>query len=205
MGRGSREYYISCREEECWEILEALLESIKARNISYKVSDKGIWIRVSGLAPEAKQTWFQAKRIAASTKSLSRSRRGTQISLEAVFSRVKATFPPQVLEEVLSLSGYPTSITGGEIVTAASPDTLLAAASRIAAASRSLPPRLRGSAARKFVLAASTVLGAEPSTVVEEAVDKGILMRDPDTGFLILTREWRSALRGFIREAGGTG
>ena len=198
-GKSSREFYIKCRGEECWEILEALLDNLKARDISYRVTDRGIWIRISGLDPEVKRLWSLAKRVAASTKSFTRTGRGVEIEIDALFKKLHATFPPQALEEALNLLGIPASIVEGRIRTAADPDTLLRVASLIAEASRSLPPSLRSSAARRMILAASAVLEIAPEELVERAEELGILAKDPDTGMFVLMREWRRGLRDLVK------
>jgi len=199
----SREFYISCSGDECWDILDSLLDNVKANSIQYRVTSNGIWIKISGLSPEIKEAWIKARRIASSSKSFTRSRRGVRTTLEALFSKTRLTFPSQVLEEVLAMQGYPTTISGSEVRSTADPDTLVNAAVRIAEIFHSLPSSLRGSAARKMITAASAILGIEPEETIEEAERLGVLVRDPDTGTLMLVKEWKTALRMLLKSLRG--
>lgn len=195
----ARSFYVKCSGEECEEVLAYILENVKARNISYRVTPSGIHIVIRGLEPEIRDAWQRIRYYVSLAKRLRSGRGMMEIPLNHLAKEAGVTVSAQALVEALKLRGYKAEFVGGLLRSDAPRDELVELARALGEMSRELGLRVRGSAARRMVSVAVALTGIGVEEVLKEAEKLGLLIYDEDSDRFVLTREWRDALRFLIK------
>ncbi len=194
-----RSFYVKCLGEECEEILAYILENVKARDVSYRVTPSGIYITIRGLEPEIRDAWQRIRYYASLSKRLRSGRGIVEVPINHLAKEAGVTVSAQALVEALKLRGYKAEFSEGLLRSDAPRDELLELARTLGEVSRELGLRVRGSAARRVVSVAVALTGMNVEEVLGEAERLGLLVYDEYSNRFVLTREWRDALRLLLK------
>ncbi len=194
-----RSFYVKCSGEECEDILSYLLENVKARDISYRVTPSGIYVTIRGLEPEIRDAWQRIRYYSSLAKRLRSGRGVVEIPVNHIAKETGVTVSAQALVEALRLKGYKAEFAEGLIRSDAPREELLGLARVLGEVAKSLGMVVRGSAARRLVSVAVALTGTRAEDVLEVAGRLGLMVYDEDSGRYVLTREWRDALRLLLR------
>ncbi len=193
-----REYFIPCSGGECIAIAELIQENIGNCEIAIDIRDNGLYIILYGYKTDVRNAWARIKKLVKSYReSVKPCREGYRVSVEYIVSKTRKTFPPLLLVEILKRMGYPTDYREGYIVSSLDTEEIIGCADKVASLLQEIRYDVWSTTAKYFVVAASILSNKEPSIVIEDAIEKGIMYRDEDDRPR-LKMEWRQALDKYL-------
>lgn len=197
-----RIYHISCHGEECYKLAEFIRENINVPEISISFREHGIYIELYGYKSDIRNAWNKIKHLLSMyKKSMVRTKKGYRIPIDYIVSRIRKTFPPVLLAEILRKMGYGVRCEGNFIETDIEPEELLELADKIADTIQAIRYKVGGTAAKYLVVAASILTNRSAKDIdmtINELVELGYLYIDED-GKARLKLEWRKALDMYLR------
>ncbi len=197
-----RVYHISCSGEECYKLAEFIRENISVPEISISFREHGIYIELYGYKSDIRNAWNKIKYLVSLYRqSTVRTGRGYRVSIDYIVSRIRKTFPPVLVAEILKRMGYSVEYRGDSIETNAEPDIVESVAEQVADIIQSIRYSVGGTATKYFISAATVLTNRSVERVEEvihELMELGYLYRDEDGRFR-LRLDWRRALDMYLR------
>jgi len=202
-----RFFYVPCKGEECFKLAEVIREKAPAvEQVDISISDHGLYIVMYGYESDVKSAWRYVRSLVASYKSAVKTKHGlTRVKVEYIVSKVRRTFPPRLLVEVLKRMGYRAELSedSSSIETNAPVEKLEELADLIAKRADEVRYEVRGTATKYYVVAASILSGKPVSEVLNIGVALGHLKLDENEKYSIVV-EWRQALSEFLSKVGSS-
>ena len=196
-----RVYHISCHGEECYKLAEFIRENISVPEISITFREHGIYVELYGYKSDIRNAWSKIKHLVNMYKrSMIRTRKGYRVTIDYIVSRIRKTFPPILLTEILRKLGYDVRYEGNIIEVDIEPDELIGLADKIADIIQAIRYKVGGTTAKYLVTAAAILTNRsveEIDQVIAELEELGYLYRDED-GKARLKLEWKKALDMYL-------
>jgi len=196
-----RVYHISCHGEECYRLAEFIRENISVPEINITFREHGIYVELYGYKSDIRNAWSKIKHLVSMYKrSMIRTRKGYRITIDYIVSRIRKTFPPILLIEILRKMGYDANYKENIIEVDIEPDELIKLADKIANIIQTIRYKVSGTTAKYLITAAAILTNRsieEIDQVVNELEELGYLFRDED-GKVRLKLEWRKALDMYL-------
>lgn len=197
-----RVYHISCHGEECYKLAEFIRENISVPEISITFREHGIYVELYGYKSDIRNAWSKIKHLVSMyRRSMTRTRKGYRITIDYIVSKIRKTFPPTLLVEILKKRGYSVSYEGDYIEIDIEPDELIELASRVADIIQAIRYEASGTTT-KYLITAATILTNRSSEDVDQVISEleelGYLYRDED-GKARLKLDWKKALDMYLR------
>ncbi len=199
-----RFFYIPCKGEECFKLAELIKEKIPSvEYIDITIEEDGLYIIMYGYKTDIKYAWEYIRRLVSSYKSSITTLKGgvKRIKIEYLVEKIRKTFPPIVLVEILERLGYKAGLNQDktEIYTDAPLELIEEIVNKIWEVINVIKYDVRGTTTKYFVVVLSIVLKMEPEQVLSRAHSMGIMDKDEEGKYRI-KKEWRKALNEFINE-----
>jgi len=199
-----RFFYIPCRGEECFKLAELIKEKIPSvEYVDITIEEDGLYITMYGYKTDIKYAWEYIRRLVSSYKSSITTLKGgvKRIKIEYLVEKIRKTFPPIVLVEILERLGYKAGLNQDktEIYTDAPIELIEEIVNKIWEVINVIKYDVRGTTTKYFVVVLSIVLKMEPEQVLSRAHSMGIMDKDEEGKYRI-KKEWRKALNEFISE-----
>ncbi len=199
-----RIFHVSCHGDECVELANIIAEKtppVESLNIS--IGENSLIIEMYGYRTDIRRAWEYIKRMVRAYRGQAVAGRGIKkYNIQYLVEKIHKTFPPRLLVEILSRRGYRAGYDGEYVETDADPGIIEELIEQINEITQRIRHRLRGTTTKYFVIAASILRNKEVEDVIEEAMNKGLLVLGEDNR-LILVKEWRSALDEMLRQDPG--
>ncbi|ACL11741.1 DUF2067 family protein [Desulfurococcus amylolyticus] len=193
-----RRYRIPCRGEECLKLYELVKERVPSiEHVEFAVTSNGLIVDAYGYETDLKKLWIELKNYSRMAKGVSGP--GLQaFSIDVIVKLTRKTFPPEVLVKILEKQGYKARLEDGTIYTNIEKNRILELVERISELNTAIRGRVKGTAARYFIITVTIITGLQLDDAINHAVEAGLLGVD-ESGLYVLKHEWRDAVDLFIK------
>ncbi|OYT40849.1 MAG: hypothetical protein B6U89_00875 [Desulfurococcales archaeon ex4484_58] len=194
-----RSFYIPCKSSECIKIAEIIREKAPAvGSMDLEIRDNGIYITMYGYKTDIKNAWEYIRRmIIAYKQSIIEYKGYRRISIDYLVSKIKHTFPPKLLVEIIKHMGHSIDIDDHIIVTNAPLEIIEDTAKRIVELMDTIKYDVRGKTTKYYVITLSILTNKDPSEIYEKGLMLNHLIKDEDDKYRIRV-EWRKAILDFL-------
>lgn len=180
------------------ELINTLLDNLPPTTlIYYRIRGDKIEITVQGLKHEVQGIWALIKHYYSDIMKV-KSQTAKQVKeypITYIVSKIRRTFPPDVLVEVLRTLGYTAEIRDDSVLTNADLDKIISIASKIADIIDRIKYEVVKKSTKKIIAYAAIVLDKEPEKVIEELKNAGILVEDDEAGKPMIRMDIAQAIR----------
>ncbi|MEL9909226.1 MAG: DUF2067 domain-containing protein [Desulfurococcus sp.] len=193
-----RRYRVPCRGEECLKLYELVKDRVPSiEHVEFAVTSNGLIIDAYGYETDLKKLWIELKNYSKMVKGVGGP--GLQaFSIDTIVKLIRKTFPPEVLVKILEKQGYKARLEDDTIYTNMEKNRLLELVERISELNTAVRGRVKGAAARYFIITVTIITGLQLDDAINHAVEAGLLGVD-ESGLYVLKHEWRDAVDLFIK------
>jgi len=197
-----RSFYIPCRGEECFKLAELIKEKTPVvESIEISIGERGLYIYMYGYKSDVKNAWEYIRNMISSYRSsvIDMGSGLKRIKINHIVEIVKHTFPPRLLNEILVLMNYKSSISenGDELITNAPIELITEVAGKIVNAMNEVKHVVRGTTAKYYIVGLKTLLDIPLDEIYRVGLMLKHLYLDEDEKYRLRV-EWRRGLREFI-------
>ena len=182
----SRKFVLNCIDEQtCIELVNTLLENLPTTMyVSYRIRGNKLEIVVQGLKHDVQGIWALIKHYHSDLLKIKaqKMKEFKEYPIRYIVSKIRRTFPPDIVVEILKAKGYKADLEDDKITTNANLDMVSDIASKVAKILDEIRYDVVGKSTKKIVVYASILLDKNPKDIVRVLIDEGILVEDEEVG-----------------------
>jgi len=182
----SRKFVLNCIDEQtCIELVNTLLENLPVTTcISYRIRGNKLEIVVQGLKHDVQGIWALIRHYYSDLLKVKaqKMKEFKEYPIRYIVSKIRRTFPPDIVVEILKAKGYKADLEDDRITTNASLDVVSDIAFKVAKILDEIRYDVVGKSTKKIVVYASILLDKDPKDVIGVLINEGILVEDKELG-----------------------
>jgi len=194
-----RSFFIKCRGEDCLKLAEMIREKMPSvEQVEVVFKNDGLYITMYGYKSDVQNAWRYLKSILPMFKPVTKDKGCIRINLDYLFKKLKNTFPPRLIVEILSIKGFKADYDDerNELVTNAGMDIVEEYALKIIELMNEVKYRVKGTTTKYYVVASAILTNQSIDEVINIGLNMNHLTIVDDKPCLRI--EWRKAIRDFI-------
>lgn len=198
-----RKFFIQCLDDECFKLADLIREKIpQVEQIDITITSHGLYITMYGYKTDIRNAWKYIRELITGYKSAITEQGGIKkVKINFLVEKIKHTFPPRLLIEILRLKGYNANYDkeNNLIETTAPLNEIEDIVKKIVSIMEDIKYKVAGTTTKYYVIGSSVLTGLLPSEIFEKGTKYGYLYIDED-GKYRLRIDWRKALEDFMRK-----